>query len=184
MCSQLRCEVCGHKINGIPIKAIIEGARLTVCVACSKHGRICTEEPKPKPILQRLRTTTARPRMQTPKPQAPTVDTSQELVENYPAKIRQAREKLGLSHEDLGKRLNEKVSLLRKIETGRMTPNNRLAALLERTLRIKLIVSAKEEKVPQTRMSKAAGHELTLGDLIKLDKKQKDEEEPTGRKPS
>jgi putative transcription factor len=119
-----------------------------------------------------------------PKPQAPTVDTSQELAEDYPAKIRQAREKLGLSHEDLGKRLNEKVSLLRKIETGRMTPNNRLAALLERTLRIKLIVSAKEEKIPQTRTTKAPGHELTLGDLIKLDKKQKDEEEPTGREPS
>lgn len=178
----MRCEVCGRKINGKPIKAIIEGARLTVCVACSKHGKICTEEPKP--ILQRLRTTTATPRMQTPKPQAPTVDTSQELVENYHAKIRQAREKLGLSHEDLGKRLNEKVSLLRKIETGKMAPDNRLAILLERTLRIKLIVSAKEEKVPQTRMSKAAGHELTLGDLIKLDKNQKDEEEPTGRKPS
>jgi len=120
--------------------------------------------------------------MQMPKPQTPTVDTSQELVENYHVKIRQARERFGLSHEDLGKRMNEKVSLLRKIETGKMTPDNRLASLLERTLKIKLIVPTKEEKVPQSKMSKAAGRELTLGDLMKLDKKSK--EAPTGRKSS
>jgi putative transcription factor len=119
-----------------------------------------------------------------PTPQAPTVDTSQELVEDYPVKIRQAREILGLSHDDLGKRINEKVSLLRKIETGKMTPDNRLASLLERTLKIKLVVLTKEEKVPPSKMSKAAGprHGLTMGDLIKLDKKNK--EDPTGRKSS
>ena len=74
------------------------------------------------------------------------------------------------------------MSLLRKIETGKMTPDNRLASLLERTLKIKLIVPAKEEKVPQTKISKTAGHELTLGDLIRLDKKSK--EDLTGRKSS
>jgi putative transcription factor len=153
-----------------------------VCVACSKLGRVCQEEPKPKLILQRLRPTTAQPRMRMPKPQTPEVDTSQELVENYHAKIRQAREKLGLSHEDLGKRINEKVSLLRKIETGKMTPDNRLASLLERTLKIKLIILAKEEKVPKSKMSNVADHELTLGDLMKIDKKNK--EDPTGRKSS
>ncbi len=178
----MRCEVCGRRINGKPIDAIIEGAKLTVCGACSKLGKICQEEPRPKLILQRLRPTTTQPRMQTLKPQAPTVDTSQELVENYHVKIRQAREKLGFSHEDLGKRMSEKVSLLRKIETGKMTPDNRLATLLERTLKIKLIVPAKEEKAPQTKVSKAAGRELTLGDLIKLDKKGK--EDPAERKSS
>ena len=61
-----------------------------------------------------------------------------------------------------------------------MTPDNRLASLLERMLKIKLIVLTKEEKVPQSKMPKSAGHELTLGDLIKLDKKNK--EDPTGRK--
>jgi len=40
----LRCEVCGHKIHDEPITAIIEGARLTVCVECSKHGKIIHQE--------------------------------------------------------------------------------------------------------------------------------------------
>jgi putative transcription factor len=58
-------------------------------------------------------------RVQT-KPKTPTVDTSLELVEEFGAKVRKAREQLGLSHEELGKRLNEKVSLLKKIETAKI----------------------------------------------------------------
>jgi putative transcription factor len=183
----LRCEVCGRKINGKPITAIIEGAKLTVCVECSKHGEICREEPKPKLILQRLRATPAQPRMQMSKPQAPSVDTSQELVENYHAKIRQAREKLGLSHEDLGKRINEKVSLLRKIETKKMRPDNALAIKLEHTLKTKLIVPASEEKTSAhgTRLIRATSRELTLGDLVQLGKKEKKgKEDSTERKQS
>lgn len=98
-----------------------------------------------------------------------------ELVENFDAKIRQAREKLGLSHEDLGKKLNEKISLLRKIETKKMTPDNLLATKLEHVLKIKLIVPAGEEKitVPPSKMVKPINREITLGDLIQLGKKEK-----------
>ncbi len=38
------------------------------------------------------------------KPEAK-VEITQEVVEGYPLKIRQAREKLGLSHEDLAKKM-------------------------------------------------------------------------------
>jgi putative transcription factor len=162
---------------------VIEGARLTVCNECAKLGKIVYEEPKPKTIVARLRTTPLPSRMQTKRMQAPTVDTSLELVENFDAKIRQAREKLGLSHEELGKRINEKVSLLRKIETRKMTPDHRLATMLEHALKIKLIVQTKEDKVPQTKIAKIAGHELTLGDLIQLGKKGK-EEDTSGRRQS
>jgi putative transcription factor len=109
-CQQLRCEVCGRKIYGKPYKVIIEGAKLTVCTDCSKHGKLAwEEEPKPKAIIKPKGpraplTIQARKPLET----APT-DTTVELVDDYDAKIRQAREKLGLSHEDLGKRLNEKV---------------------------------------------------------------------------
>jgi putative transcription factor len=122
--------------------------------------------------------------IQTKKPQAPKVDTSLELVENFDLKIRQAREKLGLSHEELGKRINEKVSLLRKIETGKMTPDNRLATMLEHALKIKLIVPAKEEKVPQAKLARASGRDLTFGDLIQMDKKGSEKEDTAGRRQS
>ncbi|MGD0979317.1 MAG: multiprotein bridging factor aMBF1 [Candidatus Bathyarchaeia archaeon] len=180
----MRCEVCGRRINGQPFKVIIEGAKLAVCGECSKLGKIYYEEPKQRVASPRPGTTPRPLMIQTKKPQAPKVDTSLELVENFDLKIRQAREKLGLSHEELGKRINEKVSLLRKIETGKMTPDNRLATMLEHALKIKLIVPAKEEKVPQAKLARASGRDLTFGDLIQMDKKGSEKEDTAGRRQS
>jgi len=181
---QLRCEVCGRRINGKPFNVIIEGAKLAVCSECSKLGKVYYEEPKQKITGIRLGTTSKPLRIQSKKPQTPKVDTSLELVENFDVRIRQAREKLGLSHEELGKRINEKVSLLRKIETGKMTPDNRLAGILEHALKIKLVVPAEEEKVPQARLAKTASRDLTLGDLFQLDKKDREKEDTAGRRQS
>jgi len=160
-----------------------------VCTGCSKHGTdTWEEEPKPKAV-----TKLKGPRppltvlIKKPQETAPTA-TGVELVDDYDAKIRQAREKLGISHDDLGKRLNEKVSLLRKIETKKMTPDNFLAAKLERTLKVKLIVPASEEevKVRPSKMAKTPNRELTLGDLIQIDDKSKKakKEDTTERKQS
>jgi putative transcription factor len=110
-----------------------------------------------------------------------TVDITQEVVEGYDSKIRQAREKIGISHEELGKKINEKASVLRKIETGKMTPNNMLVTKLEHALKIKLLVPVSEEKIPQD-IPKLPNRELTLGDLMQLNKKGR--EEPTERKQS
>jgi putative transcription factor len=174
----LRCEVCGRKIHGSPIRAIIEGAKLTVCSECSKHGKIIREEPTLKqgpprkpltPIPVKKKTATA------------TVDITQEVVEGYDSKIRQAREKLGISHEELGKKINEKASVLRKLETGKMMPNNMIVTKLEHALKIKLLVPVSEEKIPQE-IPKLPNRELTLGDLMQLNKKGR--EEPTERKQS
>ena len=178
----MRCEVCGSKIYGKPYKVMIEGAKLTVCNECSKHGTIVWEEQTPKTITLKPKSTPQPLKIQSKKPPETTIDTSLELIENFDLKIRHAREKLGLSHEELGKKINEKVSLLKKIETGKMTPNNRLAAKLEYALKIKLLVPPTEEKVQQMEIPKPASRELTLGDLIQLNKKEK--EEPAEREPS
>jgi len=163
---------------------MIEGAKLTVCHECSKHGTIVWEEPTPKAMTSNAKVSLQPLKIQSKKPPETTVDTSLELTENFDIKIRQEREKLGLSHEELGKKINEKVSLLKKIETGKMTPNNKLAAKLEYALKIKLLVPATEEKIPQTKIPKPTSREITLGDLIKLNKKNKEKEEPAERKPS
>jgi putative transcription factor len=180
----LRCEVCGSKIRGRPYTVIIEGARLTVCTECSKHGKIVVEEAKPK--IAPLKPKTMHPHLTVPskKPSKTTVETAQELVENFDSKIRQARERLGISHEELGKKISEKVSLLRKLETGKMKPDNVLAVKLEHALKIKLLAPASEEKIPQAKIPNTLTRELTLGDLIQLNKKDKEKEEPAERKPS
>jgi putative transcription factor len=177
--SLLRCEVCGRKIHSDPLKAIIEGARLTVCIECSKHGKVILHEEEdrtPKP----MGLATKKPQkpvtlVQRKKPFAPGVQLSQEIIEDYDSKIRVAREKLGLSVEDLGLKINEKASVLRHIENRKMPPNNQLANKLERTLKIKLLVPVTEEK-PEEIPKAAANQEVTLGDLIEIEDKKGAEE--------
>jgi putative transcription factor len=177
----VRCEVCGRKIHNGPITAVIEGARLTVCVECSKHGKIVTQDeytPKPKP--------TGKPSPHIPvmtqkKKTEIKVEITQEIVQDYTSKIRQAREKLGLTHEDLAKKINEKTSVIGKLEMGKIQPSNILATKLEHALKIKLLTPITEEKAT-TLSPKAANREVTLGDLIQLNNKTA--EEQNERKPS
>ena len=184
----MRCEVCGRKIHDEPVRAVIEGAKLTVCLECSKHGRVILHEeadlaPKiaviksgkpgapgtPVVLVQRKRQPVAQ------------VALTKELTDNYGDKIRAAREKMLLSHEDLGLKINEKASVLRHIESGKMAPDNQLASKLEHMLRIQLLVNVADEK-STTQVHKAVNEEMTLGDLVELN--EKSGEAPTKRKPS
>jgi putative transcription factor len=164
----MQCEVCGRKIIGKQYKAIIEGAIMLVCTECAHYGSKSWEAettPKPKPM--------PAPKPRFVSPPVPSVqktvqEAALELVEDYPKKIRQAREKLSLTHEDLGRKINERVSLLKKIETGKMAPTQSLAEKLQHVLRIKLLALTTEVKVPQKVLATAkARQEITFGDLIK-----------------
>lgn len=182
----MRCEVCGRKIYGKPCNVIIEGAKLTVCGECSKHGKVLEEKTQPatlKTIQAKPKTLPTSKTQQKGKPEIKPEE-ELELVEDFNVKIRQAREKLGLTHENLGKRLNEKVSVLRKIETSKMTPNNILARKLEHELKIKLLVPASRKVTPQIKIPKPEKRELTLGDIIQLNKKDNMVEETAERKQS
>jgi len=197
----VRCEVCGRKIHNDPIRAKIEGAKLTVCAECAKHGKIIypDEEKKPAPKSPFLTiasssgsasasttTGTAKPKrqpqmMQKKRNLVAKVEITQELVGGYAALIRVTREKLGYTHETLGLKINERASVLKHIELGKMEPNNLLANKLERALRIKLLIPIEEEKPTPTPVA-GKGQEITLGDLIEID--SNDSEEPKGRKQS
>ena len=188
----MRCEVCGRKIHDEPVKAVIEGAKLTVCLECSKHGKVILHEVADFPTSTQKTTVSTYPSsastkstMHLPvilkKPPVAQVQLTTELTEGYASKIRAAREKLALSHEDLGKKINEKASLLRHIETGKVAPNNQLASKLEHALRIQLMVPIADEKSTTQVHRAAANEEMTLGDLVEF---KNSEEEPTKRKPS
>ena len=78
--------------------------------------------------------------------------------------------KLGLSQDELAKRVKEKLSVMQKIETGKMTPNTKLCRELEHELKIKLLVQRKETpEVPKTE----APAEITLGDILRIKDKSK-----------
>jgi putative transcription factor len=77
-----------------------------------------------------------------------------------------------LSQEDLGRKIREKVSVIRKIESGKMLPDLVLAEKLEHTLKVTLRVPASEPKVQPVSSSKP--HGATLGDLIHFKVKKKE----------
>lgn len=177
----MRCEVCGRNIRGKPFNVVIEGAKLLVCSECSKHGTLVSNAPSK--ITEGAKTS-LKPSAEKAKPAkvklahktSDKVEISMELAEDFAYKIRQAREKLGLTHEELGKRINEKVSVLKKIESGKMVPDDKLVAKLEHALRIRLMVPVSGD-VPKVALPKQPVRGLTLSDLVRLNVKDNGEME-------
>lgn len=90
------------------------------------------------------------------------------MARDFGTRIKQAREAQKLSHEDLGRKINEKISLLKKLESQKMTPDNKLAEKLQHALKIRLLVPVKKEKLPKGLLTRAPPSKtITLGDLIK-----------------
>ena len=143
---------------------------MTVCSECAKLGSGYWE---PKPQRRAKKSIKRQPTISFSKrKQRPTVTETLELVGDFGQRVRQAREGLGLSHEDLGRKIRERVSVIRKIESGKMIPDLVLAEKLEHALKIKLRVPASEPNVQPVLSSKPRG--TTLGALIQFKVKEKE----------
>ncbi|MEM1583228.1 MAG: helix-turn-helix domain-containing protein [Nitrososphaerota archaeon] len=68
-----------------------------------------------------------------------------EYIEDFGKIIREAREKIGLTQEDLARQLNERITVIKKIESGEFKPPVDLARKIEKLLKIVIIVPAEEE---------------------------------------
>ena len=87
-----------------------------------------------------------------------------EVATDYDQRIRQAREGEGLSQEELAKELNEKASLIRKLERGDVLPSDEVQRKLERRLDISLVEGADDD---ETEWEGGDGTTTTLGDVVK-----------------
>lgn len=158
------CELCGAEVSRTKNVAI-ESSVLSVCNDCARFGQevstpVVRRGSLPPVIAQRLE---ARQRRQTPRDvyANPAVE---ELAEDFPTRIREAREVRGWKQADLGAKINEKASVIAKLESGAMTPGDSLVKKLERELGIKLM-----EKLEPVVVKKApAAGGITLGDLVRL----------------
>ena len=125
------CEICGIQIIDNGERVYVEGNLLTVCKACSKRG-------KPSNNQQNIqRKFPARPK-KIEKPDKITFEDSAILVKDFSEVIRNSRMDKGFTHEQLGLLIKERASLLRKIESGSLKPDEVLAKKLERFFRINL----------------------------------------------
>jgi len=125
------CEICGIQIIDNGERVYVEGNLLTVCKACSKRG-------KPSNNQQNIqRKLPARPK-KIERLDKITFEDSSILAKNFSEVIRNSRMSKGLTHEQLGLLIKERASLLRKIESGSLKPDEELTKKLERFFRINL----------------------------------------------
>jgi putative transcription factor len=169
------CEVCGSKILGKPFDATIEGARLTVCRKCSALGTRLTTRTTVGSMQSKRRSKTRTSPIRLPKRSThrspPSLEPTLELVKGFGKLIREAREAAGLDHEELGRRLNEKTSVLKKLEAQKMRPDNKLAQKLQYTLKIKLLEPIRPVEVTQgSKPTPLQLSGLTLEDYVKRTK--------------
>ena len=94
---------------------------------------------------------------------------SEELIEDFSFEVRKAREAKDWSREDLGKKINERVSVITRIETGKMTPDTKLTKKLEKALNIKLL--EKVDNVDLNQFINSSSGERTLGNIMKIKRK-------------
>ena len=161
--NEKQCEICGAEITGVPQRIVIDRSTMEVCKSCARFGK---PEDKwslvPKKMVPVERAFTAS----RPKPRDHFKDLV-ELVPDFGRKIREAREGLGLSPEELGGRIKEKVTLLKKIEREEISPEDGIRKKLEKELKIKLSDQASETRVK----SGSSGRGLTLGDIASIKRK-------------
>lgn len=152
------CEMCGQEA---PLyKAEVEGTTLNVCKKCAKYGKIL-QKPQQKNKKKKEKTTNKQTKT-TPEPEEPV----KAIIPDYPQKIKKAREKKGLKQEELAQKINEKNSLIHKLETGHFEPNLKLAQKISQFLNIKLIEKREPQKTKIKKKKEKSSSSLTIGDLI------------------
>lgn len=153
------CGVCGKE--GDLVRCVVEGVEIGVCKVCSKYGKVIQEkvdsrcERKVSWILERRGWQ----------------DSDEDVVKDYSILIRHRRESLGWKQEDLAKKMNEKESVVGKVERGELKPSLKLARKFEKVLGVKLV----EWQKMDNEKAWIDGGQLvtggTIGDFVKVKKK-------------
>jgi putative transcription factor len=160
------CEMCGKKVG--TRRYMVEGTVMNLGLECAKYGT-ALDTPTPAPagsqaaVQQGMERRAQRMASRSVYDQEAWV-----VVENYGPLIHKAREGRGLTHEQLGNKVQARVPELKHIEAGKLRPGDDLAKRLERELGITLLEKV-EGPPPVVSGAKkdAGGAGLTIGDLLK-----------------
>ena len=139
------CNICGAK--DADRRSKIEGVILAVCKNCVKLG----EE------ISMIRLQTAK------KTPIEIKELQEYVVPGFSTIIRSEREKRNLTQEQLSTRLNEKISVIKRVEEG-WEPSLELIRKLEKFFRIKLTEELKENRISR----RPEERKLTIGDIVEV----------------
>ena len=158
------CEMCGSDVPRVKL-VMVEGAAVNSCPRCEKYassGAVKTKEGKVMlpSVADRLVNRERRMRHRDVLTRG-----EKELVFDYPQRVRTGRQKTGMSQDDLAKMLNEKKSIIVKVENGDIRPPDKLITRLERALNITLKEHLETDIDDSPKQQTSEG--MTLGDFIK-----------------
>ena len=175
-----QCEMCGAQKASLTTTKV-EGAQLELCDSCTDFGTEVRTDSASSSSSTKYSTSSSDGSSSSSGSSGSTgssgssgsssrrrndmFDDMDTLAQDYDQRIRSARESTGMSQEDLAKKLNEKASLIRKLERGDVLPSDGVQSKLERELSISL--TGESESEDSEWESESASEGYTLGDVVK-----------------
>ncbi|MFC6976421.1 multiprotein bridging factor aMBF1 [Halomicroarcula sp. GCM10025709] len=170
----VQCEMCGKEVSS-PNRVKIEGAELDVCDECTDFGtEVKTEDSSSTSTKYSTSSSGSSGSSSSSQSSSSSsggssrrrdmFDEMDEVAQDYDQRIREARESSGMSQEDLARKLNEKASLIRKLERGDTLPTDEIQKKLERELGISLSEGGSSEETEWSSGSSQGSY--TLGDVV------------------
>ena len=157
----MQCEMCGSSAEEL-FKTNIEGTTINVCKKCSRYGKV-VEMVKVVFIPEKRQEERRKEQLKTVEDETIFV-----ITPNYTTIVKESRERLNLKQEELAKKINERDTIISKIETGTIEPSMKVARKLEKFLGITLVEEHKEGNIGNV---KDNSDSITIGDLIKVKRK-------------
>jgi putative transcription factor len=176
----VQCEMCGAE-TGSPKTVKVEGAELDVCDDCADFGtEVQTQDTSSTSTKYSTSSSSGSSSSSSSSggrsggssgggggggSRRDMFDEMDEVVQDYDDRIRDGREDRGLTQEELADQLNEKASLIRKLERGDVLPNDTVQRKLEKALDLSLSAGGSGDDTEWSGGSSTG--ETTLGDVVK-----------------
>lgn len=177
----VQCEMCGAETQA-PKTIKVEGAKLDVCSNCTDFGTEVKTPSAGSSTSTKYSTSSsggsgggststgssgsAGTSSSGGSRRTDMFDEMDELATDYDDRIRRARERKGLSQSDLADELNEKASLIRKLERGETLPSDSVQSKLEGFLDVTLTGESGSTEETEWEGGSSTGS-YTLGDVVK-----------------
>jgi len=158
--------MCGADVP-ITKPMMVEGSKLNLCANCARFGdeykssNPTAASPVPRSVIEDRLQRRER-RMQTKDIYS---TTTRELIDDYGAAIRNAREAKGLDLEEFAKSIFERKGTIARIEANDLVPDDKLIVKLEKALNI--VLKENVQAGAQVGGSSKKSDGFTLGNFIK-----------------
>jgi putative transcription factor len=144
------CELCGAPTKSVYV-VNVEDVELRVCAKCAEGKKVIKTQSYGSNVVRKP---SSRPRREEDQP----------LVENYGKVMHDARDRMQLPLKVLAEMLNEKETLLARVEQQSTLPTIELTKKLEKALSIRLIDSNSDTDTDTSSGSRKSG--ATLGEFV------------------